>query len=123
VPEAVDIRLVIDSGSRRTSLIPEIIDHLGPVRYGAAEVETSAGAISATLHWVRLQFPGTSLGAIPELVVARMPLPPSLRAFQGLIGRDLLHRWESFRYQGRRRRLTVRDRPHWLFGLFARQGT
>jgi hypothetical protein len=116
VPEPVSVQLVIDSGSRRSSLIPGIVDHLNPTRFGEARVETSTASMAANLYWVRLEFPGTSLGPISEHVVARMPLPPSLHAFQGLIGRDLLHRWESFLYEGRRGRLTVRDTPHWLFG-------
>jgi hypothetical protein len=63
-----------------------------------------------------LEFPDTALAAIPELVVARAPVPPSLQAFHGVIGRDLLYRWESVLLPGRRGRLTIRDTPQGLFG-------
>lgn len=57
----------------------------------------------------------TGLGAIPELLVARLGLPSSLPAFHGVIGRDVLRRREYFRYEGRRQRLIIRDKPHPLF--------
>jgi hypothetical protein len=77
-------------------------------------------ADEANLHWVRRAFPGTSLQDVAELSVARLPLPPSLQGFHGLIGRDLLRRWDSFIYEGRRRRLTIRDTPAGLFGWLRR---
>ena len=76
---------------------------------------TSLATARAGLFRIRLEFPHAKLAPIPELVVARVPLPTSLSAFHGVIGRALLRRWESFCYQGRRGRLTIRDTPGWLW--------
>ncbi len=73
------------------------------------------GSAETGLYWVRLDFPGTALTSLSEIVVARLPLPPSLVGFHGVIGRDLLGRWESFFYEGRRGRFTIRDRPPFWF--------
>jgi hypothetical protein len=120
VQDLLSVRLLIDTGSKRSSLIPEIIDRLKPRQAGRVRIETAYAWGRASLHWVRLEFPGTSLQAISEIPVARLALPPSLSRFHGLIGRDLLHRWESFHYQGRRRLLTIRDTPGGLFGWLLR---
>jgi hypothetical protein len=120
VPAPVPVRLLIDTGSRRSTLLPSVIAHLNPDAQGVARLETSLGAAEVTLYWVRLEFPETALAAIPEVAVARAPLPPSLQAFYGVIGRDLLRRWESFLYQGRRGRLVLRDAPAGLFGWLFR---
>jgi hypothetical protein len=76
--------------------------------------------LETVLFWVRLEFPDSSLAAIPQIAVARLPMPPSLRDYHGVIGRDLLGRWESFNYEGRRRRFTIRDSPGGLFGWLKR---
>jgi hypothetical protein len=117
---AVPVRLLIDTGSGRSTLLPAILAHLNPALQGTVRVETSLGVADTSLFWVRLEFPGTSLAAVPELAVARLALPPSLRSFHGLIGRDLLHRWESFLFEGRRGRFTIRDTPGGLFGWLRR---
>jgi hypothetical protein len=118
IPAPIPARLLIDTGSKRSSMVPLILDRLAPTIAGRATVETSFTSAQTELHWVRLEFPGSSLAAVPELAVARLPLPPSLHDFHGVVGRDLLGIWESFHYQGRRRRLTIRDTPPWLFGWF-----
>lgn len=116
VPLFVAARLLIDTGSKRTTIVPGVMRHLQPNFARDARVETSLAAGETSLFWVRLEFPETSLGPIPELAVARLDLPPSLRAFHGVIGRDLLGRWEAFLYEGRRGRFTLRDTPPGLLG-------
>lgn len=118
MPAPMAVRLMIDTGSGRSTLVPSVLDHLTPLRYTRARVVTSAGSLETELFWVRLEFPGTSLAPVPELAVARLPLPRSVQGFHGLIGRDLLSRWESLHYEGRRRRLTIRDTLPGLFGWF-----
>ncbi|HEV3257237.1 MAG TPA: hypothetical protein VG013_10185 [Gemmataceae bacterium] len=116
MPPFVPARLLIDTGSKRTTMVPGIIRHLHPSFARDVRVETSLASGEPALFWVRLEFPETWLAPIPELAVARLNLPPSLRAFHGVIGRDLLRRWESFLYEGRRGRFTLRDTPPGLFG-------
>src|SRR5438309_4744280 len=116
VPAGVAVRLLIDTGSGRSCLMPSVLAQLNPPLAGPVRLATGAGSRDTSLFWVRLEFPGTALGAILELAVARLEMPPSLLSLQGLIGRDLLSRWESFVYQGRRGRLTIRDIPGGLFG-------
>jgi len=111
VPGAVSVSLVIDTASKRSSLIPGIVDHLQLAMASHVTIETSIAVGKTDLHWVRLEFPGTSLRPALELAVARLTMPPSLASFHGLIGRDLLGRWESLLYQGRRRRFTICDIP------------
>jgi hypothetical protein len=115
VPAPVPVQFLIDTGSTRCTLLPSVLTQLNPYELGVARLETSLATGQAALYRLRLEFPQTKLAAIPELVVARVPLPSSLSAFHGVIGRDLLRRWESFNYQGRRGRLTIRDTPNWLF--------
>jgi hypothetical protein len=88
--------------------------------HGVVRVATSLTAVEANLHWVRLEFPATSLRDAAESSVARLPLPPSLQGFRGLIGRGLLSRWRSLLYEGRRGRLTIRDTPPGPFGWLGR---
>jgi len=114
VPDPVPVRLIIDTGSGRSTLVPSVIDALLPALRRASRIETSLAAVVTTLFWVRLEFPGTRLATIPEHAVARLPLPPLLHSFQGVIGRDLLRRWESLLFEGRRGRFTLRDSPGWL---------
>jgi hypothetical protein len=111
VPAPVPVRLLIDTGSKRTALVPGIMDHLQSPVANKARIETSLAAGETALCWVRLEFPGTSLAAVPVLAVARLTMPPPLRLFQGVIGRDLLQQWESFLFEGRRGRFTIRDTP------------
>src|SRR5260370_32749361 len=92
IPAPASVRLVIDTGSKRTSIVPSILGHLRSPRQGTALVETSLAARDADLFWVRMEFPGTSLVAIPLLLVARLSMPASLQAYQGVIGRDVLSR-------------------------------
>ena len=119
VPAPVPVQLLIDTGSTRCSLLPSVLAQLNPKLVGAARLETSLAAADASLFLVRLEFPHTKLAVIPEFVVARAPLPSTLSSFHGVIGRDLLRRWESFHYQGRRGWLTIRDTPSWLLRWIA----
>jgi hypothetical protein len=114
VPLLIRVQFLIDTGSSRCCLLPSVLARLNPEQSGVTRMETSLATGQAALFWVRLEFPDTKLAAIPELVVARVPLPNSLSAFHGVIGRDLLRRWESFCYLGRRGRLSIRDTPNWL---------
>src|SRR5437879_2455935 len=84
VPDHVAIRLVIDTGSRRSFLIPGILRYLNPTRIGDARVETSSGIADTSLYWVRLEFPDTALSPIPHVAIARLPLPPLLATYHGL---------------------------------------
>jgi hypothetical protein len=111
VPAPVPVRLLLDTGSKRSTLVPGIMDHLQPFVASKARIETSLAAGETDLYWVRLEFPGTSLAAVPLLAVARLTMPPPLRLFQGVVGRDLLRQWESFHFEGRRGRFTLRDTP------------
>jgi hypothetical protein len=78
--------------------------------------ETSTGVLDTSLFWVRIEFPGTSLSPVPYFPIARLPLPPLLATYHGLIGRDLLFAWESFLLEGRQRQFTIRDKPAGLLG-------
>jgi hypothetical protein len=120
VPDPVPIRLLIDTGARRTTLIPGIVQHLDPPAGCDARVITPLAGGDTTLYWVCLEFPGTGLSPVPEVLVARLPMPPGLSAFHGLLGRDLLRRLDSFEYEGRRGRYTLRDTPG-LFGWLRRR--
>lgn len=117
VPPPVEIRLLIDTGSKRSTLVPGVLRHLQTMPGGSARVVTSMGAVTTILAWVCLEFPEAGLASFPEVLVARLPLPRGLSRFHGLLGRDLLRRLESFEYQGRRGRYTLRDRAEpfaWL---------
>ena len=119
VPRPVSIRLLIDTGARRTTLIPGIVRHLNPRPRGEARIVTPLASIEASLHWVCLEFPGTRLPAFPELLVARLPMPHRLAQFHGLLGRDLLRQFASFEYEGQRGCYTLRDSSG-LFGWLRR---
>jgi hypothetical protein len=116
VPARVAVRLLIDTGSGRSTLTPSVLAQLAAPVAAPVKLATGIGSRATSLCWVRLEFPGTTLGAIPELAVARLEMPPSLGSLQGLIGRDVLSRWESLLYQGRRSRLTIRDTAGGLLG-------
>jgi hypothetical protein len=120
IPAPIPVQLLIDTGSTRSSLVPSVLGRLNPEQSGVARLETSLATARAALFRIRLEFPHTKLGSIPELIVARVPLPSSLSGFHGVIGRDLLRRWESFHYQGLRGRLTIRDTPSWLWRWIGR---
>ena len=110
VPAPVAVRLVIDTGSSRTTLIPGIIRHLGMQASGGVQVVTPANPVAATLHWVRFDFPEAGLAPFEHVQVARLAMPPDLAQFHGLLGRDLLKRLASFDYEGQRGRYTLRDK-------------
>jgi hypothetical protein len=114
VPTSVPIRLLIDTGSKRTTLAPGVIRHLDPSARGSARLITPLAAGNVELFWVCLQFPEADLASFPEVLVARLTMPPSLAQFHGLLGRDLLSRLELFEYHGRRGRYSLRDTPGWL---------
>jgi hypothetical protein len=120
VPAPVPVRLVIDTGSKRTTLIPGIIHHLNPPRGADVRLVTPQAVGMVTLFWVRLAFPGIGLASFEHVQVARLAMPPELAQFHGLLGRDLLRRLESFDYEGRRGRYTLRDTPG-LFGWLRRR--
>jgi hypothetical protein len=111
VPAAVSVRLLIDTGAKRTTLIPGIIDHLSPPGGDPVRLETPLTAGTTRLFWVRLDFPEGDLTPFEHVQVARLPMPAGLAQFHGLLGRDLLRSLESFLYEGRRGRYTVRDTP------------
>lgn len=111
VPTPVTIRLLIDTGSKRSALIPGLFRHFQMMAHGSARVVTSLGKIETSLYWVCLDFPEARLESFPEVLVARLPMPGALAQCHGLLGRDLLRRLESFDYEGRRGRYSIRDRP------------
>ena len=88
------------------------------IKMGNARIETGMGSQDTSLFWVRLEFHETNLFAIDHLAVARLPLPPSLANYHGIIGRDLLLNWESLFLEGRRKRFTIRDSPRSLLDWF-----
>jgi hypothetical protein len=114
IPTSVSIRLLIDTGAKRTTLIPGIVAHLKPMSFAEARLVTALGSVRTDLVWVLLEFPEAGLASFPEVLVARHPMPPSLARFHGLFGRDLLSRLHSFEYRGRRGQYVLRDAPGWL---------
>src|SRR5437868_7827080 len=92
VPTPVAIRLLIDTGARRTTLIPGLVRHLDPRPGPDARVIAPLASGDTTLYWVRLEFPDTGLPPLSEFLVARLAMPPGLAQFHGLLGRDLLRR-------------------------------
>jgi hypothetical protein len=114
VPIPVPICLIIDTGAKRTTLIPGIVRHLQPTPGIEAHVVTPQGSAITDLFWVCLEFPEAGLTSFPEVLVARLAMPPLLAQFHGLLGRDLLGRLHSFEYLGRRGRYTLRDAPGWF---------
>jgi len=114
VPAPVPIRLLIDTGSSRTTLIPGIVRHLQPMSGSEVRVVTATRSVDTDLVWVCLEFPEAGLASFPEILVARLAMPPALAQFHGLLGRDLLARLELLEYYGRRGRYSLRDTPGWL---------
>ena len=115
VATPVPARLLIDTGAKRTTLIPGIVRHLDPPAGIDVQVVTPLTVAPTTLYWVRLEFPEVGLMPLEPLQVARLPMPAALSQFHGLLGRDLLDQWEEFLYEGRRRCYMLRDAPG-LFG-------
>ena|SRR5438128_1489381 len=111
VPAPVSIRLLIDTGSKRTTLISGVLRHLQPMLSRPTRIISSFGSGTTRLGWVCLEFPEAGLAAFPEVLVARLPMPAALAQFHGLLGRDLLRRFESFEYEGRRGCCAIRDHP------------
>jgi hypothetical protein len=111
VPSPVPVQLLIDTGSKRTTLIPGIIRHVDPPGGADVRAVTPTAAVGASLFWVRLDFPQAGLAPIEHVQVARLPMPSDLARFHGLLGRDLLQRLASFDWEGQRGRYTLRDTP------------
>ena len=110
LPVAVPIRLLIDTGSKRTTLIPGIIGH--QTRRAVMQsgwLHPCAG--TTRLFWVRLDFPEAGLASFELVQVARLAMPPDLAQFHGLLGRDLLRLLDEFNYQGRRGATPCATRP------------
>jgi hypothetical protein len=114
VPIPVPVRLLIDTGAKRTTLLPGVVRHLQPMMGGTVQVVTALRSVVTDLVWVCLEFPEAKLASFTEVLVARLPMPSMLAQFHGLLGRDLLSRLHSFEYQGRRGWYTLRDRSGWL---------
>src|SRR5713226_6730919 len=98
VSAPISIRLLIDTGSKRTTIVPGIIRGLRANLGGSARVVTPGGTVTADLFWICLEFPEAGLAPFPEVLVARLPMPAALSQFHGLLGRDLLRRMDSFEY-------------------------
>src|SRR5205807_9781224 len=96
VPTPVNIRLLLDTGSKRTTLTPGIIRHLAVLAAMEARIATPFATVAATMYWVRLEFPDAGLYPFEHVQVARLVMPPALSQFHGLLRRDLLRRWASF---------------------------
>ncbi len=120
VPEPVPIRLLIDTGAKRTTLIPGIVRHLQPRSGSEVQLIIPLRSGITDLFWVCLEFPEASLAPFPEVLVARVPMPPALAHFHGLLGRDLMRRLYSFEYLGQLGHYTLRDAPGW-FGWLRRR--
>lgn len=114
IPSPVPIRLLIDTGAKRTTLIPGILRHLALPASGEVRVITPLAAGNTQFYWVRFDFPNTTLASLDPVRVARLDMPPELANFHGLLGRDLLFQLHSLYLEGRRGRYTLRDTP----GLF-----
>jgi hypothetical protein len=111
VPAPISLRMLIDTGASRTTLIPGVIRHLAPQEGPDVHLNTPSGRHDVTLYWVRLDFPEAGLTSCEHVQVVSLAMPPALAQFHGLIGRDLLRTWDEFRYQGRRGRYLIRDAP------------
>jgi hypothetical protein len=120
IPAPTPVRLLLDTGASRTTVVPGVIQHLTPLIAGRARVITPLEAGNVELFWVRMDFPETRLASLDAVAVARLAMPARLSHVHGLFGRDLLRRLESLLYEGRRGRYTLRDTPG-LFGWLRRR--
>ena len=111
VADPVAVHLLIDTGTKRTTLNPAVLRHLEAEPGHDVQLITPAEQMAATMFWVRLEFPGTRLASFDYVQVARLEMPPALRHSHGLLGRDLLRMWDEFRSQGRRGRYLIYDTP------------
>src|SRR5690348_555999 len=87
LPGPVRLRLLIDTGAKRTTLVPGVIHHLSPPVCAGARVITPLAVGNVELFWVRLEFPEGRLAPFEEVAVARLAMPPALSGFHGLLGR------------------------------------
>src|SRR5216683_4331560 len=69
VPASVAIRLLIDTGSKRTTIIPGIVHRLQADSAGSARLVTPGGAMTTDHFWIRLEFPEAGLAPFPEVLV------------------------------------------------------
>src|SRR5690242_19656959 len=86
VPAPVPVRLVIDTGSRRTTLIPGVIRQLELMATTQVRVATALSSGVTYLFWVRLDFPKTGLAAFDPVQVASLDMPARLSRFHGVLG-------------------------------------
>lgn len=109
---ALTVRLVLDTGSRRSTLISAILNQLRLPSIGEIVLQTALAQSRVRLFNVRIEFALGSLLPIPRMIVVGAPVPRKLSGFDGVIGRDILSRWEIF-ISGPRKRLVVRDGASW----------
>src|SRR5258707_15564404 len=67
VPEAVPIRFLIDTGAKRTTLIPGLIDRFAPQISRTVRILPPLAVGTASMYWVRLEFPEAGLAAFEKL--------------------------------------------------------
>jgi len=111
------LTFVLDSGSTYCSLTPQLIREIGLPFRNRVSVSTQLRSSIVLTYDASLAFPTCTLAPFPRVVVAALPMPRRLAAYDGVIGRRLLERWETF-YSGLRRRLVIRDYRSfwgWLF--------
>jgi hypothetical protein len=109
IPAPVAVRLLIDTGSKRSTLVPGVLDHLEAPAGEPVRVATSLRAGVTQFFWVRLSFPEAGLAPFEMVQVALLGMPVELASFHGVLGRDLLRELVSFDYEGRGGRYTLRD--------------
>jgi hypothetical protein len=103
------VGLIVDTGARYCTLKPELIEELALASEQSVYVRTHLGEGTASLYAACLTFPLGTLAPLPAVLVAGLPMPADLAAYDGVIGRNVLRGWESF-YSGPRQLLTIRDR-------------
>jgi hypothetical protein len=118
VPRPCFVHLLIDTGARYSSLTPEVLGLLGSAPRRRVRVQTHVGETLTSYYEVRMEFPLSTLAALPRVVVVRLDMPPLLADYyDGVIGRDVLRLWATL-YDGPPGRLAIRDTPSlwgWLF--------
>jgi hypothetical protein len=102
------VRLILDSGSRYCSLRPHLMRQLRPPFLRRVEAQTQLGTSATEMFTVDLAFAEDRLAPLSSIRIVALGMPPRLRAYDGVIGRDVLSRWEIL-YRGPRGRLTIRD--------------